>query len=470
LVDQSLVQRGEGPNGEARFTLLETVREFGLERLAASGDEEATIRDAHADHFLALAERAEPELSGANQTPWFDLLVAERPNLRAALGWLRDREDAPRLYRLAGALGLFWTWPPFLREGRAWLEATLAIPPAGVPARAIGRVLGATGTIAMWQNDVERAAAIFDRALAAWRAIDDPLEIAHALRNLGNVALHLGDVDRARDVVAESLARFRQLGEPWSVGLALATLATVDSACGDHDQAIARNDEALALFLALPGQRYSNVAQRNLAWEHLLRGDQANARRGYRQVLAHAREHDDRREVAACAEGAAGLAAAAGDQERAARLFAAAAALRAEEELALLPSTAAQLGALLDAVRVRLPAPAFAAAWRAGGRLTLAQTIAETDALLTASPLPASPAPSPMATPSPAGEAAARGLTRRQTDVLRLIVAGKTDREIAALLFITRRTASKHVSAVLAGLGVASRSAAAAAAVQRRLV
>jgi DNA-binding CsgD family transcriptional regulator len=444
------------------------VREFGLEQLAGFGEEEAA-RDAHADYFLTLAERAEPELTGANQYPWFDRLVRERPNLRAALGWLRDRGDGPRLYRLAGALGLFWTWAPFRREGRAWLEAALAVEATGVPPRDVARVLSATAVVANWQGDVARAAMLFDQALVAWRAIGDPLEIAHTLRSLGGIALHTGDLDRADDLVTESLARFRQLGDAWSIGLALATWGTIASTRGDPVQAIARNEEALALFAGLPGQRHINLAQVNLAWEHLRRGDQENARHFYREVLAYARAEDDRRDLASTAEGAAGLAAAAGEWERAAGLFAAAARLREVEELPHLPSKASQLAVLVDTVRDALGERAFAAAWRAGEALPLVWLIAETEAVLNDDACAAAAEPATAAA-DPAADGSGQPLTRQQLAVLRLIVAGKTDREIATTLSISRRTASKHVSAVLAALDVPSRSAAAAAAVQRGLV
>jgi predicted ATPase len=107
--------------------MLETVREYGLERLAASG-EEAIVRDAHANWCLAFAERAEPQLAGPHQNEWFDRSEGEHPNARTALGWLRERGDAERGLRLASRLSWFWSSRGYLREARAWFEAFLGMP------------------------------------------------------------------------------------------------------------------------------------------------------------------------------------------------------------------------------------------------------------------------------------------------------------------------------------------------------
>ena len=167
LVDQSLVQRVPGPGHETRFSMLETVREFGLERLTASG-EEATVRDAHADWCLAFAERAEPELAGPRQEAWFDRLETEHPNTRAALTWLRERGDAERGLRLASKLSWFWSSRGYLREARAWFDQFLAM---STSAATRGSGLLDAATILQWQGDDERAMVFNEEALQIFREL-----------------------------------------------------------------------------------------------------------------------------------------------------------------------------------------------------------------------------------------------------------------------------------------------------------
>ena len=181
LVDQSLVQRVPGPGHETRFSMLETVREFGLERLAASG-EEALVRDAHADWCLAFAERAEPELAGPRQEMWFDRLETEHPNMRAALGWLRERGDAERGLQLASRLSWFWSSRGYLREARAWFEGFLGMPTS---ATTRGSGLLQAVTILQWQGEDERALALNEEALQIFRELGDELHAAYALPHDG---------------------------------------------------------------------------------------------------------------------------------------------------------------------------------------------------------------------------------------------------------------------------------------------
>ena len=125
LVDKSLLRQEERPDGEACFVMLETLREFGLERLAESGEEETTRRQ-HTGFFLDLTERAAPELQGPQQGAWLDRLEAEHDNLRGALGWALERGEVDTELRLCVALWLFWFFQGHLTEGRQWLESALA--------------------------------------------------------------------------------------------------------------------------------------------------------------------------------------------------------------------------------------------------------------------------------------------------------------------------------------------------------
>ncbi len=154
LVDHSLLRSEEGTDGEPRFGMLETIREFGLEQLAASGMAE-TVRQRHASYVLSLVEKAESHLYGPEQVGWLNRLDLELPNIRAALGWLRDRERAEEGLRLVMQPGRFWWRRGHLDEGRSWLDTFLAMPPISGASLARVRALVLAGDLAAWQKDDE---------------------------------------------------------------------------------------------------------------------------------------------------------------------------------------------------------------------------------------------------------------------------------------------------------------------------
>ena len=456
LLDAGLVRRVEADGAEPRFGLLEPVRQFGLEPLAASGDETAA-RDAHAAVFLALAERAEPFLLGPEQPLWFGRLEADLANLHAALDWLHERGDALRALRLAGALGLLWTWPPYLREGRARLEAVLAMPGIDAYPEPLAKARHAAGNVAHWQSDDAAAEAFFAAALAGWRDLGHDQDIAHALRSLASLALERGELDRAEGLLVECRPIFERLADTQGLGFVLMTLGLIASARDNHDAALHLHEASLAAWASVPGEGYTPGALANIGWEHLLRREPMAARDPYARVLEYARTEGDQRAYADAISGAAGIATARGDAVLAVHLFAAAAAIRDEIGVALRVTTQTQHDRLLTALRRRLGEVAFWTAWAQGGRMPTAAAAA-TAATLLQPP-----------TPNPDGDALS-GLTSRERDVLRLLAQGSSDKEIPAALSVSRRTASKHVSAILGKLGVPSRAAAAALAVRVGLV
>ena len=172
LVDKSLIRRTEPPGRPSRFSMLETIREFGLEQLEAAGDLELVLRR-HAEHFLGLAVDAEPHLAGADQGEWLDRCEQEHANIRAALRWAIDRGEAGPAQAAAGALWRFWQQRGHLAEGRGWLEETLAMPSGQAPTAARAKALTGAGGIAWW-SDQGAARAFYDEALAIERAARRP--------------------------------------------------------------------------------------------------------------------------------------------------------------------------------------------------------------------------------------------------------------------------------------------------------
>ncbi len=198
LRDQSLVQQEPAldPEDEPRFTMLETIREYALERLAANGETEETSRR-HAGYYLALAEAAEPELRGPAQGVWLTRLETEHDNLRAALHWSLESGAEETALRLGGALWRFWYMHGHLSEGRRWLEMALAKSSA-VPASVQAKVFNGAGNLAYGQSDYARAAAWHEASLALQRDLGDKAGLAASLTNLGNIAWSQGDYVRAQ--------------------------------------------------------------------------------------------------------------------------------------------------------------------------------------------------------------------------------------------------------------------------------
>jgi predicted ATPase/class 3 adenylate cyclase len=220
LVDHSLLRERAQPDGQPRFEMLETIREYARERLTESDDADEIERQ-HAALFLALAERAEPELIGADRRRWLDSLEAEHENFRAALDWSVNGGAAEFALRLGAALWRFWQMRGHLAEGERWLGKILALPAAG-QSRARVRALTAAGGIAYWQEDIETAHSHYASSVVAARQLNDPALVAEGLYNL-SFTVPAGGGER-RSILEECVALYRQLGD--ERGVANTLLAT----------------------------------------------------------------------------------------------------------------------------------------------------------------------------------------------------------------------------------------------------
>ena len=455
LTAKSLVRHEEGPDGAPRYRMLETIREFALERLETSG-EAAAIRRAHAASFLTFAERYERAGLLPDGDQALALLEAEHANLRAALAWLEEAGEVGRLLRLAAALGRFWYSLGHYREGRDWLQRALA--PDGAAADGRAKALVAIGFIEILQGMHREAETSLTEGLAGCRDHGDPVNAALALVGLGGLATLRGDFDRATLLLDESFAAAQTVADRRLAGIiggrALINLAVVDRARGD----LALAEERLAEGLRrMRGTGYTVgviMALGDLGDLARDRGDHARALGRYREALGMGRERPGTREVTDVIESVGIVAVAAGRAERGARLLGAAEALR--ERIGLRFRVAENQVALeqaLTGARAALDEAAFATARAIGRSLLPAQAVAE--------------ALDPFET-----DAAAPGavLTPRETQILPLLAAGLGDREIGTALFISVRTVENHVAHILAKLGVATRAAAVDAAVAAGLV
>ncbi|MGE5603924.1 MAG: helix-turn-helix domain-containing protein [Nitrososphaerales archaeon] len=245
LVDKSLVVLGwRGQAG--RYGTLEAMHEYALERLAESG-EESRLRRAHAEYFLALAERAEPLLFTPQQNTWLDRLEDEHANLRKAYATLREEGEAVAALRLAGALGRFWEVRGDFAEGQAWLNEMLAkAGDAAEPAVRAKALLGA-GIASYFQRDHATAAAQLRASVALYRALGDRHGAGRALYYLGSMEMDLGALDEARALMESSATICREIDDRQGLGWALARLGVIKSWGGDAAAGRPLLEEGLAL-------------------------------------------------------------------------------------------------------------------------------------------------------------------------------------------------------------------------------
>jgi len=267
LVDQSLLRQGDGLDGEPRFAMLETIREYALEQLQQSGELDV-IRRCHASFFLTLAQAAEPHLRSTEQQVWLARLDQEHNNLRAALTWSQAAGDIGLELQLVGALWQFWNQYGYWIEGRSWLERVLARS-QGVPAAVRAKILVRAGTLAWRQGDYERATALFDESLTLYRKLDDQQGISVTLYSLGLVAAEQSDYERAQAFTEESLALCRRLGHRTGIARSISHLGDIVFAQGQYERAGALFEESLALFRQLghgPGIAHALHSLGAVAW------------------------------------------------------------------------------------------------------------------------------------------------------------------------------------------------------------
>lgn len=294
LVDKNLVRQEEQPDGEPRFSMLETIREFDLECLIASGDE-AMARRAHRDFFLALAEEAEPQLTGPQQVAWLARLEKEHDNLCAALDWTLDTEgNVEAAAQLGAALWRFWLIRGHLSEGSERLERVLTQAGASISAATRAKLLTGAGTLAHNQGRYRTARMLYDESLMLYRELGDARGTARTLGHLGWIGWRLGEYDAARTISEESLTLHGEQQDRRGVALALNNLGWVAQHQGEYVKARSYFGEVLALQRAMNDRRGVAFALSNLGWTLASQGDYARATALLEDALAAFREVGDR--------------------------------------------------------------------------------------------------------------------------------------------------------------------------------
>ncbi len=414
LVDKSLVQQQANIHHEPRLTMLETVREYALERLEEGGELER-LRRRHACYFLKLAEEEERASQGSLQRTWLDRLETEHDNLRAALAWsLSPQGDTELGLQLTGALSHFWYVREHHSESRMWLQSALERTSDATAARA--KVLVGAGRLAWFQGELARANSLLKESLTLYQDLGDDAGAAFALLVLGRTAVSQGDRGRGKALVEESLALFRQQGNMWGIARALIVLGDGALFEGDVDRATAKfqksldisqnleDAEGIALSLLYLGRaahmRSDDARSKTLLEESLVVFKDSGDSRGVAEVLlelgrvahaqgndAHAlalcresliliRKLDNKSQIAFCLTTLAGVIQALGDVARAARLYGAAEMLLESLDAVLDPGGSLEYDSDLAAARTQLGEPTFEVARAEGRAMSFEQAVA----------------------------------------------------------------------------------------------
>ncbi|CAN5613868.1 hypothetical protein BH09CHL1_BH09CHL1_27210 [soil metagenome] len=469
LVEKSLLQHVPGfSEDETRCRMLQTVREYGLRLLRESG-EEASVREAHANEMIEVCERLSEQIWLPGFQRVLARLDAEQDNIRAALFWAEETDNGELGVRLARAMINYWVVRTQYREATFWLERSLTwgqAKPSGPRARALVGI----AWITTLQGDYAEAEIATKQAIQMSRDVGDRVVEATALHATGLLNLHRGTYEEATNWLLKALQiyqdlEFEMVGGPQYVSSVYALLGRVALARGDTAAAANYLEEG---HRGLRAQAFSwrlGDTMRSFGDLARDRGDYVGALDRYRESVALAKEHGDTLFLAEGVAGVASVMSAQGKIEQAARLYGAAEAMRTQLGVAIdvweLPSYERRLAA----VRQVLPATTFDAAWQEGASLSLEAVIAETLASASENIVERHSGGSPSANSS-----LAISLTNRERDVLRLLVEGRTDREIAEALSISPRTVGGHVTNLLTKLEVQSRTAAVSIAVRQNLV
>lgn len=485
LVDKSLLTQQAQPDGTARFTMLESLREFGAEQLVASADLEHT-QHRHAHFYLEKAEEIEPKLYGPEQKIWLNALERDHDNFRAALDWSLGGADPELGSRLAGKLAWFWFMRGYLGEGSAWLDRSLAFGDAvSTPARILA--LQGAAMLSNFLGDFEKTVALAEDGLVLCRRLDDKPHVIEMLLSLGNVALMRGrHMKLARELFEEGLKTAQELGDRRREALMLQALGHVARDEGDHDKgghlyseslrgfrevgdranianvqtwlgfalltqddlarAAALAVESLAIFQDLGIQRGMALALHLLGQVALTQRDYGHAAALHKEALKLRRDIQQRAGIAVSLASLAWVAAETGHVPTGARLFSASAAMHEAIGMPTMVSTSPKFNRVLEAIRTKLTDDAYRAAWNAGRAMSADEAVAE--ALSIDVPPPISHAPE-----KPSGP-----LSVREREVAGLVAQGRSNREIATVLVLSKRTVESHVQSILNKLGLHNRA------------
>jgi predicted ATPase/DNA-binding CsgD family transcriptional regulator len=489
LVNKSLVVAQTLHGSEARYALLETIRQYAQEKLMASG-ELSLIRDRHLQYYLPLIEETAPKLFGPYQQMWFKWFESEYDNIRDALTWALESRRIEMGLRLTNALYQFWEIRNFRQEGLAWFERLLAqaddrIPlavhasactyaafladfvgnasaaieygrrgvklseAAGEEGKPIfGFALGGLGAGMKAAGDYQAVFALQQQFIEIFRTLGDSYAYYLGMGVLvhGQTALTLGKYDAARPLLDEALTMAREAGDAYRIAMALNYLGDLARCEQNYDQAQAPYEESLTLLRELGAERDLAAALHNLGHTYLQLGAVERAHNCFIESMKVHQAQQNRAGMTECLIGFAAIAVARGLPAPGTRLLAAVKALGSERAMSEWTATKIAYETTLALAQAQLTDAEFRAEQAAGQTLSLEQAVKY--ALSLPLQLPTIPATDPQP---------AQKLTRRESEVAALIARGLTNSEIAAELVLSKRTVEHHIANILAKLGITNR-------------
>jgi predicted ATPase/class 3 adenylate cyclase len=420
LVDHSLLRQEIQPDGSPRFVMLETIREYGVDRLTEARELDR-CRLHHAEHFAALAESAlraarTPETSGPPENEWLDRLQADHDNLRAAFDWAISDGRHEIAVKVATSLTFFWIHRGYVTEGRDRMQALLDAG-AALSDASRASVLYCAGQLAWAQGDYVKAVAFYEESVSLMKKTGDVPGQIRSLAALATARVQQGQFETATAIAAESLAMARQAGDWGSIGVSLGVLATAALERDDYRTAEAIWSEGLAIVRRHKDRRSVAPTLINLGWVLILasnfdratdvlneglrvaeeiddrratgfvriylgllalyRGDHATAAQLLHRSLSLARDIGDKQAIAESTSVLGALRAAQGHATEAARLWGGAEGMyrRMGAEMGRAERTVQDK--YVATVRAELGDETFASAWSAGARMSMDQLIQE---------------------------------------------------------------------------------------------
>ena len=475
LVDKSLVvaEASQGEEGALRYRMLETIRQYGQERLEESGEAER-FRERHARHYLALAEgadaqEAERELNAARPVAWLERMENEHANLRAALSWSLDKADGGRIaqlgLRLAVALWWFWHTHDYLTEGRRYLESVGSGMSNPTTTRLRARALDAAAGLALYQGDYGASKALMEEGLVLYRELGDKEGIAAGLTDLGLVAVLGQRDDVPLPAVLEELGELKpELKNRNTLAYLLMLEGMIAMSRGDLGHSVTLHEQSLEMFREIRNTQGMITCLGHLGLLALIRDDYERAPTLLRESLRLAWELDYKQSIQHCLYTLACVSACLEQPVRAARLWGAVEGMEEAYGAHLTPIilSLTNYEGHLSRGRSQLGEEGFAVAWAGGKAMSLGQTIeyAHSDE---------EEREPPTLVPEPQPNERTETLTRRELEVALLVARGLTNRQIASELSVSRNTTNNHVARILRKLGLRSRAQIAAWVTERRL-
>jgi predicted ATPase len=375
LLEKSLLKREEAL-GESRFSMLEMILEYALEKLEGSGEAEV-IRRRHAEYYLSLSEAAQPQISGAEQSLWLDRLERDHGNLRAALEWSRSQASSAELsLRLAASLALFWEFRGNFAEARQRLEAALSGPGASEFTHLRAEVLGVASVTAFHLGDYSSMASLNHERLEIYKRVGDKRGMASALTQLSRVAVATQDYATAHSLLEQTLAIRKEVGNKAGISHALGEMGELARCEGDYAMARYYYEESLALARESGQKNYIAWQVLNLGHVAHHEGDYAQATRLFAEDLVLFHEIREPRGIANCLCGLAGVAGSLGLAQRAAQLFGSAQAIFNSTGIVLEPADQLEYQQNLAAGKSKLDPAVWQTCWSRGEAMPLEDAIA----------------------------------------------------------------------------------------------